>query len=383
MSRVDIPREMFRWARERARLPSAALAKRFPKLGRWETGDEKPTLRQLENFAKATYAPLGYFFLPAPPEEALPVPDFRTIADARLKRPSPNLIDTVFAMQRRQAWLRDERIEMGQAPLALVRSATVQTSVPKVTAAMRRALSIGEDWARQYPTWTAALRALRSRIEAVGIIVVVNGIVGNNTHRKLDPEEFRGFVLVDEYAPLIFVNGADGKAAQMFTLAHELAHLWIGQDAVFNLVDLQPADTAAERFCNRVAAEFLIPESEMRAAWPDARATGAPVDTIARRFKVSSLVAARRALDLALIARKAFFDLYRDYLESERRAAAGAEGGDFYANQDARVGRVFAQAVVRAAREGRLLYRDAFELTGLYGATFDKYAETLGLGASR
>lgn len=378
--RVEVQRELFGWARERAGLSFDALIERFPKLADWESGAKKPTLRQLEEFASATMAPLGYFFLPEPPEETLPVPDFRTLGDGPVRRPSPNLLDTVYAMQRRQAWLREERIEQGQEPLVFMRSTTAQAAPATVAAAIRRVLGVAAGWADLHRTWSEGLRALRAHIEEAGVVVVVNGVVGNNNHRKLDPREFRGFVLVDEYAPLVFVNGSDGKAAQMFTLAHELVHLWVGQDAVFNLRNMQPANVAVEQFCNRVAAEFLIPEAEMRDAWRTARNSAEPYQAIARRFKVSELVAARRALDLRLINQAGFFQFYNRYLETERRAAASkAEGGDFYATQNARVGRAFAQAVVQAVREGRLLYRDAFELTGLYGATFDKYASKLGL----
>jgi Zn-dependent peptidase ImmA (M78 family) len=227
------------------------------------------------------------------------------------------------------------------------------------------------------------LRALRARIEAVGIIAVVNGVVGNNNYRKLDPEEFRGFLLIDDYAPLIFVNGTDGKAAQMFTLAHELAHIWVGQAAVFSLRDLQPAPNPTERFCNAAAAEFLIPEAELPRAWREAGSRPERFQLLARRFKVSELVAARRALDLGLITREAFFSFYNEYNEDERRQSSAQSGGNFYATQNSRIGRSFAEAVARAVREGRLLYRDAFDLTGLRGATFDRYIASLEASAGR
>jgi Zn-dependent peptidase ImmA (M78 family) len=227
-----------------------------------------------------------------------------------------------------------------------------------------------------------ALRVLREAMESKGIMVVVNGIVGNNTHRKLDPGEFRGFVMVDEYAPLVFVNGADGKAAQMFTLAHELAHVFFGSSAAFDLREMMPANDPTEQACNRASAEFLVPEQEMRRIWSNVRDDPGRFQVIAREFKVSELVGARRALDLGLIARDAFQTFYRDYQNDERRKAARqSEGGDFYATQNLRLGRRFAGAVVRAAKQGKLLYSEAYRLTGLYGKTFGQYAASLESGA--
>jgi Zn-dependent peptidase ImmA (M78 family) len=381
---VDIHPALFRWARERARLDPAALAKRFPRLTEWEAGTAKPTFRQLENFADATAAPFGYMFLHEPPEEPLPIPDFRTLGDRPIRHPSPNLLDTIHEMQRRQAWMREERIEEGQEPLPFVGSVTVRAVPSTVAAALRRTLGVADGWAALHGTWTEALRALRERVENVGVIVVINGVVGNNTHRKLDPDEFRGFVLSDEFAPFVFINGADGKGAQMFTFAHELAHLCIGQGGLFDLQDMQPSGDPSERFCNAVAAEFLIPQDELRRAWNEVGERPQPFSALARRFKVSELVAARRALDARLIDREAFSQFYGAYeLDERRRAARQSTGGDFYANQNSRVGRVFAEAIARAAKEGRLLYRDAYQLTGLRGEIFDRYIAKLEAGARR
>jgi len=379
MNRVAVRPELFRWARERSGLKADALAERFPKYAAWESGEALPTLRQLEELAKKTLTPLGYFFLPEPPEDKLPIPDFRTVKDEPLRRPSPNLLETVQTMQRRQGWMRDFLVEQGENPLPFVGSSTLAAEPTQAAASIREVLGRKREWASQHPTWTDALRALRAAIEEAGILLAINGVVGNNVHRGLDTKEFRGFVLVDEYAPLIFVNGADAKAAQMFTLAHELAHVWLGRGGVFNLEALQPADDDVEKFCNRVAAEFLIPARELNACWSGAAQTPEPFQTLARRFKVSPLVAARRALDLGLIDKTDFFEFYEEYQKDERRKASQRPaGGDFYATQEARLGRRFANAVIRAAKEGRLLYRDAYHLTGLYGETFDRYAKALG-----
>ncbi len=377
---INVNPELIRWAIERSGRSLEALARYFPRIGQWESGDAQPTLKQLETLAKKTWTPLGYFFLSEPPEEKLPVPDFRTARDQPIRRASPNLIDTLHTMQRRQAWMRDYLIEMGHERQSYIGAAKLADNIESVARNVRRTLGMGDGWAGRIGTWTEALSVLREAAEAAGILVVINGVVGNDTHRKLDPSEFRGFVLSDEYAPLVFINGADARSAQMFTLAHELAHLWIGEGGIFDLPDLHAEGDRREVFCNRVAAEFLVPAAELRELWVRAKAQPEPFQALAREFKVSPIVAARRALDLDLIGRDAFFDFYRAYQADERRQAAKAKGGgDFYNNQNVRLGKRFARAVMSAAKEGRLLFREAYSLTGLHGVTFDKYAKDLGI----
>lgn len=377
MNRISVSETVIRWALDRSNKKSS-IEQRFPKLAEWLSGSSNPTMRQLEALARATSTPLGYFFLPEPPEEHLSIPHFRTIDSEHPYRPSPDLLETVQEMERRQAWMREYLIEEGQEPLDFVGSAQLTIEPEQLAEDMRGILGLTKDWAADQSRWTDALRHLQSKIEAAGILVIVSGIVGNNTHRRLDPVEFRGFVLVDEYAPLVFVNGADGKAAQMFTLAHELAHIWFGSSAAFDLRELQPSENKTEKACNRVAAEFLVPANQLFDLWPSVEQQPERFQAIARHFKVSELVSVRRTLDLGLITRNEFSDFYRNYQEKQRRAAAqGQEGGNFYATQNMRIGRRFAEIVIRAAREGKILYRDAYRLTGLYGKTFDQYANSI------
>jgi len=207
-------------------------------------------------------------------------------------------------------------------------------------------------------------------------------VVGNNTHRKLDVNEFRGFVLSDPCAPLVFINGADAKSAQMFTLAHELAHLWLGEagEGLSGFQGLQPDGDKIERFCDQAAAEFLVPAGEIRSAWPGVSHTDTPFEKLAGRFKVSPVVIGRRAMDLKLVERREFFTFYQDYTRQERhKSSQSAEGGNFYNNQNTRVGRLFASHVIRAAKEGRIGFKEAYELSGLNGGAFQQYARKLGI----
>jgi Zn-dependent peptidase ImmA (M78 family) len=354
------------------------LEGKFPKIRQWSTGKDHPTLRQLESLSKATLTPLGFFFLAEPPEERLPIPYYRTVKEETPTSPTPDLLETIHTMQRRQDWMREFLLDQGHDRIRIVKSARLDEDTTVVADKIRQTLGFDKDWASEKKNWTDALGFLREAIEAAEILVIVNGIVGNNTHRKLDVGEFRGFVLVDDYAPLIFVNGADGKAAQMFTLAHELVHVFFGSSAAFDLREMQPADNPTEKACNRVAAEFLVPEKALRRIWNSAKEDAEPFQVIAQQFKVSALVAARRALDLRLIKKNEFLDFYRQYQQDERRVAERRPGGgDFYANQNMRIGRRFGKAVVQAAQEGKLLYSEAYHLTGLYGKTFDGYVTHL------
>ena len=381
MIRVPVSPEMLRWACERAGFDVARLAKRMPQLPAWVRRERQPTLKQLEKLAKLTHTPFGYLFLPEPPDERLPVPDYRTVAGTTGATPSPDLLDTLYTMQRRQEWLRETLVENDVAPLTFVASARLTDEPEVVGREMRRTLGLGEGWVVEVATWQVAVSELRRMIEQLGVMAVINGVVGNNTSRRLSVEEFRGFALTDSYAPLIFVNGADAKAAQMFTLAHELAHVWLGSEGVSGFDGLLPRGTDVEDWCNRAAAEFLAPAHEVRARWAEVRRQGRPFDALARTFKVSPVVAARRALDLHLVERSTFADFYERYVNRDRKES-GAEpsgGGDFYNNQNTRIGELFATQVLRAAMEGRIGFKEAYELTGLRGGTFQKYARRLGV----
>lgn len=377
--RAQVRPELLAWARERSRIDADDLVHRFPRLPEWEQGVRVPTLKQLESFAHATHTPVGFLFLTEPPDEPVPIPDFRTIADAGVRRPSADLLDTIFLCQQRQEWYRDFAQVTREDTVGIVGSLTLETAVGDAARAMRVALAF-EDEGRG-ATWSEALRLLIGRAEELGVLVMVSGVVGSNTHRKLDPREFRGFALVDRLAPLVFINGADTKAAQIFTLAHELAHLWLGETALSSADLLSLPGIAAERWCNQVAAEFLVPAASLVGAYDARRPLEDELGQLARRFKVSTLVVLRRLHDAGFLSRDAYVTAYRDELArvlallDER----GGRGGNFYNTQPVRVSKRFARAVIMSTLEGQTLHRDAYQLLGFKKhSTFQELATRLG-----
>ena len=377
-SQIALQPEVLLWARERAGITRDDLARKMQvkiaRVAEWEeTGSI--SIAQADRLAARTHTPLGFLYLSKPPEEGLPIPDFRASrADATHRDPSVDLLETVYSMQQRQAWMHEDLISSGADPLSFVGEFNLQSGPSEVADGMRRALGVSRGWARTLPSWIAALRFLRDRLDASRILVVFNGIVGNSTRRKLNRDEFQGFALVNEYAPLIFINNTDFIAAKMFTLAHELAHICVGESGVSDFKQMRPSPHLVERFCDKAAAEFLVPELSLRQLWQRLSITDNIYQAVARYFKVSEIVAARRLLDLELIERDSFFAFYEERKQQGWTPPSSDDGGDFWNTQRWRIGPQFAAAIVRATREGRVTYREAQSLTGLRGDAFDSLA---------
>ena len=384
MTRVAVNPELLRWARERAGLVQSELVGKFMKLPDWENGNILPTLKQVEAFARTVHVPIGYLFLTDPPEEPVPIPDFRTFAGRAVMRPSPNLLDTIYTCQERQSWYRDFARVMQEPEVGFIGSTTVAMPPEDVATQMRETLGFDLDGRRECPTWTDALRAFIQQADQAGVLVMISGVVVSNNYRSLDPAEFRGFALSDPLAPLIFVNGSDTKAAQMFTLAHELAHLWLGTSALSN-IGVAPRrgfrQEQEEVWCNAVAAEFMVPIVALHTKLRDREPLPDTLSRLAKVFKVSTLVILRRLLDANRLDRPSFDEAWAQELERlQKLAHGGSGGGNFYHTTLARVSRRFARALVVSTLEGQTLYRDAYRMLGVSKIeTFNNLGREVGV----
>lgn len=360
---------MLTWAIARAGYELPAFAEKFPPVQKWLDGEKEPTVKQLEAFSKKVYLPFGYLFLTEPPEEYLPIPFFRSGGDP-VDNVSVNVYDTILLLQQRQDWLKEYLKDNDFVSLPFVGRFRHSNDVHAIVRDIRNVLGLPEDWASNFKTWTDALGHLIEVIEDKGIIASFNGVVENSTKRKIPVEECRGFVLVDDVAPFMFINNGDFKSAQMFTIVHELAHIWTGHSAGFDFRKMQPADDPIEKLCDQVAAEFLVPEAAFNEVWNRNPNTGA----VARHFKVSEIVIARRALDTGKWTKKQFFAFYEAYKQREfKKKESQTSGGDFFATAKKRLSITFAAHVNQAVKSGQILYRDACKLTSMKGDTFEKF----------
>jgi Zn-dependent peptidase ImmA (M78 family)/transcriptional regulator with XRE-family HTH domain len=367
--------ELLIWARQRSGLSDVALAKKLnvklERISEWELGDSKPTFKQAQKIAKHTYTPFGYFFLPSPPKESLPIPDLRTVEGREVDQPSAELRDIVTQVINKQNWYKDYLISNEMEPNKYVGSISLRTPVFDAVASIREALGVALP---VRGSWEDYQRDLIKGAEEAKIMVMRSGIVGNNTRRKLQVAEFRGFAITDDYAPVIFINSSDAPTARLFTLVHELAHIWLGSSGISNL---EPSNAKEEYYCNQVAGEFLVPEEQLREMWSlfDSLATNCAA--IATRFHVSKLVVAKRASDAGIVEREAYVEFYRAELEEFRNKDGG--GGDFYRNTGAKNSLMMSQAIVSEAKSGRLLLRDAARLLGITPGSLGRYSRTLPL----
>lgn len=369
---VIVRPELLRWARERASLDPQQLARmvgtkeRPAPIEEWERTGELP-LKKLERFAQATHAPFGMLFLDRPPEEPLPIRDFRQAPGLQPRRPSLNLLQTIYNCQLRQTWLSQHLQSESEKALAFVASATTDDEPARVAADIRERLGIGTAERQANRTLAEAVLWMIGRLDEGGIVVQRNGVVGNHTRRKLDRDEFKGFAIADPWAPLIFINGNDWLASQMFTLVHECAHIWIGASGVPDGDWFGVPGDPMERWCNQVAAEVLMPAEEVRAEW---RATEAPRENarrLRRHFHVSGLALLVRARTLDLINQRAFDEARNQENEEFAGVQAdqgGAGGGDFYRTAKVRLGKRFIREVIASTLEGKTLFSEAFELLG-------------------
>ena len=373
MTEAMVTPNLLTWARQRRGRDLSDLASSLkvkPEVvAAWESGERKPTFRQAQRLAQALYVPFGYLYLSEPPVEELPIADFRTIPGQAPPRPSPDLLDLLRDVLGKQQWFQEYRESEGIEELPFIGRFTTADSEESVAADIRDVIDV--DGARQQASnWEGFMRVVTRNAENSGIMVMRSGVVGNNTRRLLDMKEFRGFSISDHITPLIFINGQDFKGAQLFTLAHEMAHIWTGEGGISNpdySLQSEHHDNAVELFCNRVAAETLVPSEDFQSRWSsNSPSLANNLNELSSHYKVSSMVILRQALDHNLVTDFAYREHYSELVaQAGQLTPAGETGGNFYYTLAARNGTAFMKAVITSAADGTLMSSEAADMLGV------------------
>lgn len=355
---------VLKWARESAGMTEETAAARVSvpvdRLKEWENGTAQLTIRQAQTLAKAYKRPFALFFLPDVPRDFLPLQDFRKPGSKKLTTSS---IFIIREIQQKQSWLREVYVENGEEKLPFVGRFSLKDSPRKVATDILKTLKVVP---AAYKT-DAPIKEWIDAAERTGISVSRTSFI--NSHLKLDSDEMQGFAIADEYAPFVFVNSEDWNAPQLFTLVHEIAHLWLAETGISN--DIEPEIRnrhkyhPVELFCNEVAATALMPVEMVTAMGSAIFTSSKSVFTAARKFGVSSFALLVRALNLNSISSSTYQKLkrqaeieYAEFLnrEAERKAKQKEKpqtgGPDYYLLQLNRNSRLFTQTVLDAFKGG-------------------------------
>ena len=376
--RVNVPRTILDW------VMSIGAEDRLGKdqrqnIDAWKQGTKRPTVSQLHDISDKLHVPFGYFFMDEPIDDTPPIYAKRTVGSQQPQRhPSRDLVDTIDQMTAIQDWARQDRIDNEGTRLEQVGSRTINDDSKLIAEDVRRALKIDKHWYRKSGLHkpAKAFKLLRERAEGTGILVMQNGVVGNNTRRPLDPQEFRAFTLIDPYAPLIFINKTDEpETARLFSLVHELAHVWLGADELYNDTVLPTGVTRLEQVCNEVAAAILLPDEDFLETWqsiPDDTTLDERMKELKKHFPVSPTALALHALKHKLISQETFQKCNQAAQTWSEETENQQGSPNFYNTELSRFDSRFLERLASSVAKGGTTYLDAYRLTGITGDTFTK-----------
>jgi Zn-dependent peptidase ImmA (M78 family)/transcriptional regulator with XRE-family HTH domain len=367
------------WAVGRTKLDIQKLSKKLnvseDKIKMWLNGELQPTFGQAKKLANAAHVTFLELLLDNPPEFKEDLPDFRTLDSKPLKEASSELEDIIDYVKTCQNWYRDyaQDNELKISDFCGCIKGEIDTT--KVADILSKKLQIEKN-RKKSRNKDAFCLALSNRAEELGVCVMRGSFVKTANKRHLDPKEFRAFALSDKYAPFIFINTKDSKAAQIFSLTHELVHIANGDSGLTG----SNFDSEKEKFANEVAGKILIPD-EFVVNWKlDQRDHLLnEAEKIAKPLKVSSWAVLTRLLTLRKISKIEYKDAV-DYIKSEvLNIKFNKKGGpDYYVMRKMLFGKNLSQAIINAAKSGDLMYRDMNVMFGIKAKNFDRFVKAVG-----
>jgi Zn-dependent peptidase ImmA (M78 family)/transcriptional regulator with XRE-family HTH domain len=382
--RAYITPNVLKWARESARMTEEIAAAKVPvssdKLKEWEAGTSQPTIKQAQTLAKAYKRPFALFFLPEIPRDFQPLQDFRSNDSKAL---STGSIFIIREIQQKQAWISSLNEENNEPIVPFVGRYSINDDPIKVAQDILNTLGINPaSYANDNP-----IKEWIDKAETQGIYISRTSFI--HSRLKLDSEELQGFAIADPSAPFVFINSDDWNAPQLFTLVHELAHIWIAATGISNDVEpslkLKDKFHPVELFCNEVAANALIPAEIINSVKPMIFNSAKEVFNESRKLGVSTFAFLVRALKLNLISFDKYETLkqaadveFRAFLKREEEKKAKDKekekkgGPNYYLLQLNKNSKLFTQTVLDAFRGGFIEPTQASTLLNVQVNNFHK-----------
>lgn len=355
VQRLTINSEVLLEYIRRSNIPMKLLQQSLPRIDQFLSGETGPTFNQLVKLAKLINVPVGLLVLSQPVQSIDVAVDFRTLDSKQVTEMSPELRDTILEMQEKQEFL----IEVVESDCPFVGEFDLNSDKAKVVEKIRNYLG-NELTHNRFENY-------RKRLGDLGVFVFLNGKYKDNTRRPLNLKEFRGFVLSDKRAPIIFINQLDSRAGRLFTLIHEFVHLFYGGNDLFN-DEASTSHNQVEAVVNSITAEILVPESLVVELFDSNHDIQENLKLISHRCEVSKFVVLRRLFDLSFISKSVYISLYKK-LELEFKELSKvtriSTGGNYNNNLKYRIDNNFFTYVNNAVKQNKISYTDAFNIVGV------------------
>jgi Zn-dependent peptidase ImmA (M78 family) len=369
-TRVKISPKNLVWATERSGLNIDNLFDVYPKAIDWIREESEPTVKQLESFAKKIHVPFGFLFLNKFPDEILPVIFYRSNGEI-IENPPLVIKDLVNQIKAKQEWLKDNLIENDYDKLDFIGVLKEYEKIDSVEAAeiIRTSLKLNKTWYEETKK-EKSFRYWIDKIEKNRIFVISTGYVSHNK-RTVDVDVCKGFTLVDDICPFIYINTNNLGGGRIFTLIHELIHVFVGHSIGIGYNPIHPSSEPLEKFCDSVASEILVPNSFFKISWNSTTGSfSEKFSTIAKQYHVSKLVIAKKALDYNFIQESDFWTFYNFYTNIPYKKTSG---GDYWNSKPYEVSRKFYSYVDLALKQGKILPSNAYKLTNMKANTYEKF----------
>jgi len=343
-ARVNINPETISFARERAGYPTGRIAEKMrvkeDQWLQWEQGEKKPTTNQLITLAKYLDRTPAFFYLEDLPEEEQPLSEFRTINNQLLLEASPKLIKAIREAKRNREIILELYQNQGKKLEEIPSIKPDGSDISSLAQKIRNWLEIPLEEQKRWSGSSTTLTQWKEVLENKDIYVV--------QYPYVEVSESRGFALAKSQLPIIGINSKDSSNARIFTLIHELIHVLLRDSVMINdeLTEYFPnGQRNIEQFCNRLAAEILVPSDDLRQAFDVETEPVKEIKGLSRTYGVSTYVVLIRLKTEKLISKRVYEGLLSEvsfYGQSRQ-----SDGGDPY--------------YTRIVQKGRLFMRTAFE----------------------